>query len=101
MTENEKKEYLREHLLDAAVNSLDSVGRYWHGSISRTMTSALRSLLNDEGYDVIVRETPPEWEHVFYLSEDASSAYSNKLEQIAKKRSKQMSAGVDENSLLR
>ncbi|MDR9498839.1 MAG: hypothetical protein RI556_06660 [Hydrogenovibrio sp.] len=101
MTKNEKKEYLREHFLDDAVQSLKSVGRYWHGSISRTMTNAFCSLLNDKGYDVIVRKIPPEWEHVFYLSEDSSSEYSNKLEKIANKRSEQKDAGVNEKSLER
>lgn len=53
--------------LDDALNSLRRCGRYWNASISRTQVDEFQKVLKSNGFDVIVREIQPEWEHVFYL----------------------------------
>lgn len=71
MTPEEKVEYVKEYLLDDALKSMKQYGRYWHGSISRTLAPTLKVLLQNSGYtNVQMREIPPDWEHVYYMYED-------------------------------
>ncbi|QGX40163.1 hypothetical protein [Permianibacter aggregans] len=86
MTDAEKEAYVEMHFLEEAISSIESHGRYWNASISRLLTGTLARKLADAGYSVIVREVPPQWEHVFYLSKDASQKNDKVIDSIAKKR---------------
>jgi len=99
MTEEEKLEYVKEHFLQDALSSIEHHGRYWNPSISRTLTSALRQQLETHGYNVIVWEIPPQWEHVFYLQEHANSDYQEEVRRIAEKRYSLMEGGANESQL--
>jgi len=99
MTDDEKKEYVKEHFLSEAIASIEEVGRYWNGSISRTLTSALCEALEEECFKVTVREIPPEWEHVFYLISERATEYTEILESIAIQRSTQKENDVEEHLL--
>lgn len=99
MTESEKEDYVEEHLLDEALKSIKTSGRYWHSSIPRVLTNALSKKLREAGYPVIVREIPPQWEHVFYLEKYASASNGEELELIAKKRYELMENGKSKTEL--
>lgn len=82
MNKEEARKNVTEHYLNEAIESLDKYRRYWNGSISRTLVSTLKEMLEESGYEVYVRGLEPEQEHVFYLDfED-----SKKVEKIAIKR---------------
>ncbi|UAA39122.1 hypothetical protein KIH87_01780 [Paraneptunicella aestuarii] len=89
-----RKLYAKEHYLEGAVESLERVGRYWNGSIARVMVKPLQEAIEEEGYEVFVREIPPIWEHVFYLVDNVEADYSNKLEEIALRRSVQLEQNI-------
>lgn len=83
MTSEEIEARVREHLLDEALEDLEQYGRYWNGSISRTLAPTLKKLLETSGYpEIRMREIPPDWEFVYYLGED-----SEVIEQVAIQRS--------------
>lgn len=94
MNIEEKIEYVKEHLLVEAIESIEAHRRYWNPSISRTLTGALSNALEDAGYPVFVWEIPPQWEHVFYLQEDASVGNSE-IKAIAEERFRLMGQGAD------
>lgn len=98
MNIEEKAEYVKEHFLAEAINSIEAHRRYWNPSISRTLTSALSKELEGAGYPVVVWEIPPQWEHVFYLQEDASIE-SAEIKAIAEERFRLMEQGVDASQL--
>ena len=81
MNNEEKLAYVKEHLLDEALESMSIHGRYWNGSISRTLAPTLKQLINESGYNVHMREIPPHWEHVYYPYSD-----SDLIEKIAYER---------------
>jgi len=97
MNNQEKIEYVRDSLLEEAIESIKSHGRYWNPTISRTLTSTLEQLLHDEGFSVFVREIEPRWEHVFYLKEQHS--LSDEIKAIAIKRFELMEKGLDKLEL--
>lgn len=70
MTENEKQDYVRKHILEKAILSMETHGRYWNSCISRTLVGTLCDLLDKTGYSVFAWEIEPQWEHVFYLKKD-------------------------------
>lgn len=83
MTPEEKVANVKEYLLDDAIESMKRNGRYWNGSISRTLASTLQVLLERSGFpNIQMREISPDWEHVYYMEEDADI-----VEQIATERS--------------
>lgn len=98
MNEEEKLEYVKEHFLDDAIASIEAHRRYWNPSISRTMTSALSQALEEAGYSVFVWEIPPQWEHVFYMREDAT-VENQEIKDIAEERLRLMEQGVDDSQL--
>lgn len=97
MNNQEKIEYVRDFILEDAMQSIKLYGRYWNPSISRTLTSTLEELLENESLSVFVREIAPQWEHVFYLKEQHS--LSAEIEAIAIKRFELMEKGVDKSEL--
>lgn len=82
----DKDQYVREHYLQDALESLAKYGRYWNGAISRTMAGNLNSAIKKSGIDTLYSELPPQWEHVYYLSQDASLEYFENLRSIAVER---------------
>lgn len=44
----EKREIVQENYLDEAIKSLELYQRYWNGSISRTLVSTLREMLQEK-----------------------------------------------------
>lgn len=92
MTEDEKRELVKELYLDDAVSDLSTHGRYWNSSMSRKMTGTLVGLLEEAGLDVFVEEIKPDWEHVFYLPDDEFCLQN--LSDIAIKRSAQKEKGI-------
>lgn len=99
MNTEEKLQYVKEHFLGDAIESIKVHRRYWNPSISRTMTGALSQALEEGGYPVTIWEIPPQWEHVFYLREDASSDNDEIIRVIAEERSRQMEAVIDDAKL--
>jgi hypothetical protein len=79
MTNDEKIEHLKEHILEEALESMSQYGRYWNGSISRNMAPVLQQLIIDAGYDIHMREIQPHWDHVYY-------PYKDLVEKIANER---------------
>ena len=98
MNIEEKSEYVKEHFLAEAIESIEAHRRYWNSSISRTLTGALSKELENSGYPVFVCEIPPQWEHVFYLQEDAG-VENAEIEAIAEERLRVMEQGVDADQL--
>lgn len=98
MNNEEKSKYLEEHFLGEAIASIETHRRYWNPSISRTLTSALSAALEESGYPVFVWEIPPQWEHVFYLQEDAK-VDDVEIKAIAEERFRLMEQGIDETLL--
>ncbi|MFC6634018.1 hypothetical protein [Microbulbifer taiwanensis] len=91
MTPEEKEAHVKEHLLNEALESIRHCGRYWNGSISRSLASTLKWLLESSGYpNIYMREIPPDWEHVYYMYE-----HSDVVEQIAYERSSIKRANFD------
>ena len=99
MTNEEKLVHVREYYLADAIKSIETYRRYWNSSIPRMHTNTLVQELISLGYGVISYEIAPQWEHVFYLSEDASSNNNNELKVIAEKRYLLMNNGVKESEL--
>jgi hypothetical protein len=72
MNSEEKIEHVKEHLLNDALESMEVHGRYWNGSISRTLAPTLKGLLENSGFpEIHMREISPEWEHVYFMHKDA------------------------------
>lgn len=99
MTECEKLEYVSEHFLEDAINSINTYGRYWNSSISRSLTDALCQKLAESGLPVFVWEIPPQWEHVFFLKTDLDNATKEKINNIANQRFSLMEQGAIESQL--
>lgn len=98
MNEEEKLQYVTEHFLDDAIESIEAHRRYWNPSISRTMTGAVSQALEESGYLVFVWEIPPQWEHVFFLRED-TTVDNQEIKDIAEERFRLMEKGVEESQL--
>jgi hypothetical protein len=79
MTKDEKLKYVEEHYLVDAIQSIKKYRRYWNSTISRTLTDALNIKLKSSGYSTACFELPPQWEHVYYLLEDASLEYIDEM----------------------
>lgn len=94
-----KEANLKKFCLDEAKKDLKEFGRYWNGSISRTMTSILASLLKDEGYSVSYREIAPDWEHVYYRIDNFRPNTMKEIESIAQYRAIQRENGISEHLL--
>lgn len=60
MNKEEARKNVTEHYLNEAIESLDKYRRYWNGSISRTLVSTLKEMLEESGYEVYVRGLEPE-----------------------------------------
>ncbi len=98
MTDDEKMEYVTEHFLEDAIKSIEEHRRYWNPTISRTMTKALATALENSGFPVFAWELPPQWEHVFFLKEDVD-VENRELKQIAERRYEMMEDGVEDDLL--
>lgn len=81
MNNEEKIEYVKEYILDEALDSIAKHGRYWNASISSALASTLEALIIESGHDIHMREIAPHWEHVYYFYSDVEL-----LERIAIER---------------
>lgn len=95
-----KLKYVKENFLSDAIASIKIHRRYWNSTISRTMTRALADALEEIGYAVHVWEIPPQWEHVFYLQEDAG-VQDKEIKAIAMERFRLMEQGTEDSQLPR
>jgi hypothetical protein len=91
----EIEECVRSHYLNEAIISIETHGRYWHGSISRTAAKVLVDLLCYKGINVIAHELPPEWEFVF----DGKVHDLEDLKRVATERTVLRKKGFEESQL--
>ena len=90
------KTTVHKNYLADAKSSISAGGRYWFFEM-RPSANMLVSILRDNGYDVVLQEQGPDWEHVVSLT-------SNSVEETAKianDRAAQRAKGVPEANLPR
>lgn len=70
--ELELESTVKRVFLDAAIESLESNGRYWNSTIPRPTAKVLCKMLKERGYMHLKHtEIKPNYEHVFYFERDS------------------------------
>lgn len=91
---NDLRQTVQNTHLAAAQASINNHGRYWFFDV-RPSANMLVTILEESGYDVILHELEPDWEHVVSLTSNPV----NDTVIIAKKRAAQRANGVPEANL--
>lgn len=67
--------------LDAAIESLETRGRYWNSTIPKETARKLCQMLEERGYEHLMHASfKPRFEHVFYFERDFELVQSIAIE---------------------
>ena len=69
--ELELENTVKRVFLDAAIEALESNGRYWNSKMSKDAARKLFQMLKERGYEDLMHSSfSPSYEHVFYFEQD-------------------------------
>ncbi|UML92128.1 hypothetical protein [Shewanella xiamenensis] len=88
--ELELENTVKKYYLDAAIEALESNGRYWNSTIPKETARKLCQMLKERGYEDLMHSSfSPRYEHVFYFEKDFELVKS-----IAIKRDRLQDKGI-------